>query len=169
MLRSLITTLLLVISSISYAADQQFKDGLKLYLKGEIENAVQIWNQLAQEGDVQSQKQLGQYYLTDHAHRDYPLAISWYRKAYEQGDYGAMQQLENAEAIYSTWQTLANEIGKEAAYATMTFREHLSEGDNTYCGFVVEVKTKVVLVQTATQPRWFKKDNLYAPGIKRCN
>jgi len=168
MFRIISITMLMLISSAAFASPNVFQDGLKFYLKGDIENAVQIWRQLANEGDVKAQKQMGQYYLTDHHHRDYEQAIDWYQRASSQGDLMASKQLNNAKETYATWQVLASEIGSEAAYSTMTFREHLLEGDDTHCGLVVEVKSKVVLIQTDKQPRWFKKDDLYSPDIKSC-
>lgn len=169
MFRIIVIAMLMVFFSAVFSAEAAFKDGLKLYLKGETELAMQIWRKLADEGDVQSQKQLGQYYLTDHEHRDFKQAIEWYRKASSQGDKQAAGYLKNAETIYATWKRLANDVGKDAAYATITFREHLQEGDDTHCGFVVEVKSRVVLVQTSGQARWFRKNDIYRPEDKRCS
>jgi TPR repeat protein len=169
MLRSVAATVLLLFSGFVFAANQPFKDGLKYYLKGEVHRAVQIWIDLGEQGDVQAQKQLGQYYLTDDDDRDYVKSIDWYRRAASQGDEEAAGYLKNAEQQYTKWQKLAGEIGQQAAYDTVTLREHLVEGDDTNCGFVVEVKSRVVLVQTASQPRWFKKEHLYLPDTKTCS
>jgi hypothetical protein len=169
MLRSVAATVLLLVCGSVFAANQPFKDGLKYYLKGEVHHAVQIWIDLAKQGDVQAQKQLGQYYLTDDDDRDYNKSIAWYRRAASQGDEEAAGYLKNAEEQLSKWQKLAAEVGHDAAYDTVTLREHLVEGDDTNCGFVVQVKSKVVLVQTAADPRWFKKENLYMPGTKTCS
>ena len=165
----MIIAILLAISSLAFAADEQFSDGLKLYLKGEVEQAVQIWNQMAQQGNLQAQIQLGQYYLSDGKQRDYQQAVHWYEMAASQGDKDARQYLDNARTLYNTWRTLADEIGADAAYDTLALREHLHEGDDTQCGFVIEVKNKVALIQTTSQPRWFKKDELYLPGAKGCS
>ena len=169
MRRILSLAILLIISGSVYASNPVFQDGLRLYLKGEIDNAIQLWHQLADDGDLQAQKQLGQYYLTDDQHRDFEQAITWYRRASDQGDKDADFHLQNALDMYSTWRTLSSEIGADAAYSTMEFREHLHEGDDTQCGFVVEVKSTVVLVQTKTQPRWFRKEDLYLPDVKHCS
>ncbi len=168
MLRIIAITMLLVFSSSVFAGGPAFKDGLKLYLKGEVSQALEIWKKLADAGDVKSQKQLGQYYLTDHEQRNFEQAIEWYRKASLQGDKQAAGYLRNAQAVYASWKELAAELGSEAAYETITFRERLQEGDETHCGFVVEVKSKVVLIQTPGQVRWFRKGNVYRPEDKRC-
>jgi TPR repeat protein len=169
MLKKITLIVLILFSSTVIASTPLFKDGLKLYLKGEIDNAVQIWQQLANEGDIQAQKQLGQYYLTDNQHRDYQKAVDWYRRASDQGDPDSGKHLSNALQTYNAWQELSNEIGSDAAYATMAFREHLHEGDDTHCGFVVEVKSNVVLIQTDSQARWFRKGDIYQPEIKNCS
>jgi len=160
--------LLLSISSTAFAEPVAFQDGLKKFLKGKIHEAVEIWTQLANQGDAKSQNQLGQFYLTDHGRRDFDQAVYWYRKAADQGDTDAVRRLENAQELQTTWSTLAREVGAKAAYQTITFREHLHEGEDTNCGFVVEVKTKIVLVQTDDRPRWFKKKNVYLPGTQAC-
>lgn len=161
--------ILLVFSTTLCAGTPLFKDGLKLYLKGDIENAIQLWHQLADDGDLQAQKQLGQYYLTDDQHRDFEQAIDWYRRASTQGDKDSIFHLQNALQMYDIWRSISSEIGADAAYSTMEFREHLHEGDDTQCGFVVEVKSNVVLLQTKSQPRWFRKDDLYPPDVKHCS
>ena len=168
MLRITSLAILLIISATISAGTPVFQDGLKLYLKGDIDNAIQLWHQLADDGDLQAQKQLGQYYLTDDQHRNFEQAITWYRRASAQGDKDADFHLQNALQLYGTWRTLSSEIGADAAYSTMEFREHLHEGDDTQCGFVVEIKSSVVLVQTKSQPRWFRKDDLYLPNAKIC-
>jgi TPR repeat protein len=168
MLRTVAAAVLLVFSSFVFAANQPFKEGLKYYLKGQVHKAVQIWIELGNQGDIQAQKQLGQYYLTDDDDRDFDKAIDWYTRAAQLGDEEAAGYLKNAQQQRSNWTQLANEIGRNAAYDTVTFREHLVEGDDTHCGFVVDVKSKVVLVQTTAQPRWFKKEDLYLPSTKTC-
>jgi len=167
--RIVIISLLTITCSAVYGADTEFKDGLSLYLKGEVEKAVEIWKIIGEKGDVQAQKQLGQYYLADHEYRDYQKAIDWYSKAVSQGDREAAGYLKNAEAQLAKWKKLANELGQQAAYETITFREHILEGDDTHCGFVIEVKSKVVLVQTSKNPRWYKKNDLYPPATKQCS
>lgn len=169
MLRTVAATALLLFSSVVFAANQPFKEGLKYYLKGQVHEAVKIWIELGNQGDVQAQKQLGQYYLTDDDDRDYDKAIDWYSRAASQGDEEAAGYQRNAEMLRSKWKLLADELGSKAAYDTVTFRDHLVEGDDTNCGFVVDVKSKVVLIQTATQPRWFKKEDLYLPATKTCS
>jgi len=168
MLRSVSAIALLFFTSFVFAANEPFKEGLKYYLKGQVHQAVNIWIELGNKGDIQAQKQLGQYYLTDDDDRDYDKSVEWYSRAASQGDEEAAGYQRNAELQRAKWKQLANEIGGQAAYDTVTFREHISEGEDTNCGFVVDVKSKVVLVQTATQPRWFKKDDLYLPAAKTC-
>ncbi len=166
--RIIILVLMASLCSVGYAADLAFKDGLKHYLKGEIGQAIQIWTELGEKGDIQAQKQLGQFYLTDRDQRDYQKSIDWYSRAVSQGDREADSNLKNAEAQLVIWKQLANELGSRGAYNTIAFREHLTEGDDTHCGFIIEVKSKVVLIQTSKDTRWFKKENLYPPDTKQC-
>lgn len=168
-MKALIAALLLLTPVVAQSEPIVFQDGLKKFLKGRINEAVEIWTQLGKQGDIKSQNQLGQFYLTDHDLRDFDQAVYWYRKAADQGDSYAVRRLENAQELRSTWSTLAKEIGMTAAYRTVTFREHLHEGEDTNCGFVVEVKAKVVLVQTEDRPRWFKKNDVYMPETRTCS
>lgn len=167
--RMIAALLLIMVSGASFASAQHFQDGLKAYLKGETEQALQIWQELARAGDVRSQKQLGQYYLTDQGQRDYEKSIHWYREAASQGDEDAVGHLKNVLALFDTWRTLADRIGEQTAYETMALRDHLQEGMDTQCGFVIEVKDKVVLLQTATRPRWFKKSDIYPEDAFPCD
>ena len=168
MFRTVAAIALLFTTSLVFAANEPFKEGLKYYLKGQVHQAVQIWIDLANEGDIQAQKQLGQYYLTDDDDRDYDKSIGWYNRAAQLGDEEAASYLRNAEQQRVKWKELAKEVGRQAAYDTVAFREHLVEGNDTNCGFVVDVKSKVVLVQTTDHPRWFKKEDLYLPDTKTC-
>jgi hypothetical protein len=49
------------------------------------------------------------------------------------------------------------------------FRANLSEGDDSHCGLVIEVKSKVVKVQTVSGVHWLKRKQLYPAGSKPCN
>ncbi len=52
---------------------------------------------------------------------------------------------------------------------TAEFRDKLAEGDDSHCGLVIEVKSKVVKVQTMTGVSWLKRNQLYPAGSKPCN
>jgi len=49
------------------------------------------------------------------------------------------------------------------------YRKRIKEGDDSHCGLVIEVKNKVVKVQTKMGVHWLKRDQLYPPGIKPCD
>jgi len=49
------------------------------------------------------------------------------------------------------------------------FRTTVSEGDDSHCGLVIEVKDKVIKVQTAVGEYWLKRNQLYPPDTKPCN
>jgi hypothetical protein len=49
------------------------------------------------------------------------------------------------------------------------FRANLTEGDASHCGLVIEVKSKVVKVQTTVGEYWLKREQLYPTGSKPCN
>lgn len=60
--------------------------GFTAYAEGDYELAVDIWEQLAQQGDAQSQYALGVLYELGHGpERDYRRAADWYQRAAEQG------------------------------------------------------------------------------------
>ncbi len=51
----------------------------------------------------------------------------------------------------------------------LAFRAAVSEGDDSHCGLVVEVRDKVVKVQTQMGEHWLKRSQLYPPKTKPCN
>ncbi|WP_420590335.1 cell envelope integrity protein TolA [Bacterioplanoides sp.] len=50
----------------------------------------------------------------------------------------------------------------------IAFREQLQEGDESHCGLVVEVKSKVVMVQSVIGQVWIKRNEIYPDGEARC-
>lgn len=57
---------------------------------------------------------------------------------------------------------------KEYLQKTVRFREALTEGDETHCGLVIDVKPKIANIQKVTGPYWIKKDKLYPKGLVKC-
>jgi len=51
---------------------------------------------------------------------------------------------------------------------TAIFRSEVSEGDESHCGLVIEVKAKVVKVQTTQGEYWLKRTQIYPPNSKLC-
>ncbi len=49
-----------------------------------------------------------------------------------------------------------------------SFREHLSKGDDSNCGLVVEVEAPIASVQTNRGMQWIKIDQLYPAGFFNC-
>ena len=48
------------------------------------------------------------------------------------------------------------------------FRAELSEGQDSHCGLIVEVKDKIVNVQTMAGLMFIKRDQLYPVGSAPC-
>lgn len=151
-----------------WADENGFADGLKYYLNGNMDKSLQIWKGLAEQGDVQSQRQLAYVYFSRSDLKDYEKSLYWYQQAIAQGDKEAEQRIQYVEDEYAVWRAVANQYGKQAASDTIRLRANLHEGVMTNCGLVVEVKSKIVYIQTENQPRWFLKNNIYAPGSKQC-
>jgi hypothetical protein len=51
----------------------------------------------------------------------------------------------------------------------VSYRKNLSSGDDSHCGLVIEVKNKVVQVQTMGGPSWLKKEEIYPLGKAQCS
>ncbi len=49
------------------------------------------------------------------------------------------------------------------------FRASLAEGDDSHCGLIIEVRNKVVKVQTASGEYWLKRKQLYPADSRPCN
>ena len=150
------------------ADENDFAEGLRLYVNGDTDRSLQIWRSLAEQGDVRSQRQLAYVYFTRTDLKDYEKSLYWYQQAIAQGDREAEDSIRYVEDEYSAWKTLASEYGRQAASETIHLRANLHEGVMTNCGLVVEVKSKIVYIQTQDQPRWFLKNDIYAPGSKQC-
>ena len=50
-----------------------------------------------------------------------------------------------------------------------SYRNSLSEGQDSHCGLVVEVKDKVVSVETMVGLKFFKREQLYPAGFASCS
>lgn len=50
-----------------------------------------------------------------------------------------------------------------------SYRSSLSEGQDSHCGLVVEVKDKVIRVETMIGLKFFKRDQLYPAGLASCS
>ena len=151
-----------------WADENDFAEGLRFYLNGETDKSLQIWKSLAEQGDVRSQRQLAYVYFTRTDLKDYEKSLYWYQQAIAQGDREAEDSIRYVEDEYKAWKAVANEYGRQAASETIHLRANLHEGVMTNCGLVVEVKSKIVYIQTQDQPRWFLKDEIYAPGSRQC-
>ncbi len=67
-----------------HAAD--FSAGFKAYQRGDYATAIQIFRQLADQGNARAQTYLGFMYDTGlGVPQDYEVAVRWYQKAAEQG------------------------------------------------------------------------------------
>lgn len=50
-----------------------------------------------------------------------------------------------------------------------SYRNSLSEGQDSHCGLIVEVKDKVVRVETMVGLKFFKREQLYPAGVAGCS
>ena len=79
-----------------------FHAGLEAYQKGDYVTAAQEWRPLADQGDVESQFNLGLLYLDGHGvPKSSAEAVTWFRRAAEQG-YAPAQH--NLGAMFATGQ-----------------------------------------------------------------
>ena len=62
---------------------QDFQKGYAAYEAGDYATALQEWTPLANQGHVNAQQKLGNFYTHE---KDYPKARKWRRAAAEQGD-----------------------------------------------------------------------------------
>ena len=152
----------------SWADENGFAEGLRFYMNGDTDRSLQIWKSLAEQGDVRSQRQLAYVYFTRTDLKDYEKSLYWYQQAIAQGDREAEESIRYVEDEYTAWKALASEYGRQAASETIQLRANLHEGVMTNCGLVVEVKSRIVYIQTQDQPRWFLKNDIYAPGSRQC-
>jgi len=88
----LVAVALFVGSMTAQAAD--YVAGLDAYNRGDYATAIQIFRQLADQGNVEAQSTLGAIYqIGEGVIQDYAEAMRWYRKAAEQGDVTTQVQL----------------------------------------------------------------------------
>ncbi len=89
---SLVVVALFVGSMTAHAAD--FHAGFKAYQRGDYATAIQIFRQLADQGNARAQTYLG--FMYDNGlgvTQNYEAALRWFRKAAEQGDTWAQYKL----------------------------------------------------------------------------
>ena len=81
-MKSLITTLLLVITLSSTVFGDDFSDGYSAYKKGDYKTAMRLWKPLAEQGHANAQTNLGLMYDNgDGVPEDDKQAVKWYRLA----------------------------------------------------------------------------------------
>jgi TPR repeat protein/ankyrin repeat protein len=90
--RSILASILISMPTVGMAQD--FNAGLKAARAGDFETALKEWKPLAEQGDAQSQSNLGQMYSSGQGvPQDYTEAVKWFRRASEQGDAFAQSYL----------------------------------------------------------------------------
>jgi TPR repeat protein len=91
-LNALFAALLLVGIGAAFAGPVE--DGVSAYEKGDYETALKLWRPLAEQGDPEAQRSLGQMYDSGRGvAKDDAQATMWYLKAAEQGNAGAQNRL----------------------------------------------------------------------------
>ncbi len=84
------------------SADAQFKQGLEYYEKNDYSEAIKLFKNAAEQGNVSAQYKLGICYKNGFG--DYAEAMKWFRKAADQG---------NAEAQYELGYCYENRLGNQ--------------------------------------------------------
>ncbi|MEE8494655.1 MAG: tetratricopeptide repeat protein [Nitrospirales bacterium] len=86
--------LAVVVVLVAAPACTDFEAGKEAYDRGDYATELQKWRPLAEQGDAEAQKYLGNMYRRgDGVPQDYQEAVRWYRLAAEQGHAGAQAQL----------------------------------------------------------------------------
>jgi len=89
-----LTALVLLLLAVETASAGPVEDGETAYQKGDYGTALSLWRPLAEEGDAEAQRSLGQMYdFGRGVPRDEVQATLWYRKAAEQGNASAQNRL----------------------------------------------------------------------------
>tara|TARA_R110000824_G_C14840086_1_gene638880 strand:- start:7 stop:609 length:603 start_codon:yes stop_codon:yes gene_type:complete len=129
-LHSLVIAISLLVGSVSSVIAQNFQKGLEAYEAGDYQTALTEWRPLAEQGNSDSQTNLGlMYYKGIGVPQDYAEAVKWYRLAAEQGVAVAQKNLgylydrgigvpqDYAEAL--RWYRLAAEQGNSDAQTNL--------------------------------------------------
>jgi uncharacterized protein len=91
-LNALVMGLLMAVVETAFAGP--IEDGASAYQKGDYETALNQWRPLAEQGDAEAQRSLGQMYdFGRGVAKDEAQATLWYRKAAELGNAGAQYRL----------------------------------------------------------------------------
>lgn len=109
----------------SPVAAQDVQKGYEAYERDDYATALHEWKPLAEQGDAETQSNLGVMYLNGRGvPQDYAEALKWFRKAAEQG-YAAGQS--NLGTMYYNGQG----VPADAAEAAKWFRKAADQGDAT--------------------------------------
>jgi len=133
----LVAVALFVGSMAAHAAE--FDVGVKAYNRGDYETALRIFRQLADQGDIDAQVNLGVMYERGKGvPQDYKEAMKWYRKAADQG-YASAQYIvgdmydngwgvtqDYAEAV--RWHRKAANQGYAPAQTNLGFMYSIGQG-----------------------------------------
>jgi TPR repeat protein len=84
--KAAVAALMLAVSVAGPAAAGPFEDGVNAFNGGDYATAIRLVRPLAEQGDRRAQAALGRFYQDGFgAPQDYAAAVSWYRKAADQG------------------------------------------------------------------------------------
>ena len=90
-MKKLLMGLLTMVMLFGACAQADYQAGEAAEGAGSDELAMQYWTEAAEQGDAESAKALGDWYLNGtHVNQDYAAALEWYLKAAEQGDKDAL-------------------------------------------------------------------------------
>jgi TPR repeat protein len=89
-LKHAVATFVLVLSFAAPVAAGPLEDATAAYYRGDFATALRLLRPLAEQGDAAAQYNLGQMYLLGHGvPKNNAEAVTWYRKAADQGDAAA--------------------------------------------------------------------------------
>jgi len=93
-IKSLLAALVVSLSLVAPVLAGPFEEGDAAYNRGDYATALRLWLPLAEEGQVNSQYNVGLIYAKgEGVPQDYAEAVKWYRKAAGQGDADAQFNL----------------------------------------------------------------------------
>ena len=117
----LVAVALFVGSMTAHAAD--FSEGYEAYQRGDYATALQIFRQLADQGNAKAQIKLGVMYRKGlGVPQDYAAGVKWYRKAANQG-------MALAQTILGAMYTDGNAVTQDYGEAVKWYRKAADQGN----------------------------------------
>lgn len=105
--------------------------------------------------------------ISKNAKKEAP-AIPTPSKSFQKLKEEARQKAERS-AVERKQKRMENAAQQQLKEGVAVYRANVSEGDDSHCGLIIEVKEKVIKVQSPVGEYWLKRNQLYPPDVKPCN